>query len=102
MESVDSDTYIRDCENAMSAAELHTTFRGLPLTPEQDSEIRHFIHRREREGLPWDTPELEAMIADILDPPELGDEDSQSVRDSTARERSSSLDREDIDTDDPL
>lgn len=86
----------------MPVAEPPTTFRGLPLSPEQDSEIRHYIHCREREGAPWDTLELEAMIADMLDPPELPDEDSQSVRDSTARERSSSLDREEADTDDPV
>jgi len=51
-----------------------TTFRGLPLTPEQDSEIRHYIHVQERHGLPWDTPELSAMLSDMLDPPELPDE----------------------------
>jgi len=53
-----------------------TTFRGLPLSPEQDSEIRHYIHVKRRCGAPWDTPELHAMLADILDPPELSDEDS--------------------------
>lgn len=53
-----------------------TTFRGLPLTPEQDSEIRHYIHVKRRCGAPWDTPELHAMLADILHPPELSDEDS--------------------------
>lgn len=47
-----------------------TTFRGLPLTPEQHSEIRHYIHCRERAGKDWDTPELHAMLADMLDPPE--------------------------------
>jgi hypothetical protein len=53
-----------------------TTFRGLPLTPEQDSEIRHYIHVRSRGGMPWDTPELKQMIADMLDPPELADDDA--------------------------
>ena len=53
-----------------------TTFRGLPLSPEQDSEIRHYIHVKRRYGAPWDTPELHAMLVDILDPPELSDEDS--------------------------
>lgn len=54
----------------MQDASPGTTFRGLPLTPEQHSEIRHYIHQRERAGKEWDTPELHAMLADMLDPPE--------------------------------
>jgi hypothetical protein len=84
-------------EDAMRTAESPDPFRGLPLTPEQDSEIRHYIHHRERSGLPWDTPELAAMLADMLDPPELADDDGQSVWDSTEKERSSSLDGDDVD-----
>ena len=45
------------------------TFRGLPLTPEQDAEIRHYIKTRKQQGKPWDTPELEAMLRDMLEPP---------------------------------
>jgi len=63
------------------------TFRGLPLSPEQDSEIRHYIHTRERNGLPWDTPELQAMLADMLDPPEADEEDRHSLSDSMGMER---------------
>ena len=63
------------------------TFRGLPLTREQDSEIRHFIHCRKRSGLPWDTPELEAMLADMLDPPEVDEEGAESVSDCMRVER---------------
>jgi hypothetical protein len=63
------------------------TFRGLPLSPEQDSEIRHYIHIRERNGLPWDTPELQAMLADMLDPPEADEEDRRSLSDSMGMER---------------
>ncbi|MDK6077427.1 MULTISPECIES: hypothetical protein [Massilia] len=63
------------------------TFRGLPLSPEQDSEIRHYIHTRERNGLPWDTPELQAMLADMLDPPEADEEDRRSLSDSMGMER---------------
>jgi len=63
------------------------TFRGLPLTPEQDSEIRHYIHVRSRSGMEWNTPELQAMIVDMLEPPELADEDSKSLGDSTTMER---------------
>lgn len=51
------------------------TFRGLPPTSEQDSEIRHSIHARERSGLPWNTVELRAMLAGMLDPPETDQDD---------------------------
>jgi hypothetical protein len=53
------------------------TFRGLPLTTEQDAEIRHYIKVRKQHGKPWDTPELAAMLRDMLEPPaedELDDE----------------------------
>jgi len=63
------------------------TFRGLPLTSEQDSEIRHYIHARERSGLSWDTPELQSMLDDMLDPPEVDEEDPRAVSDSMGMER---------------
>ncbi|AOJ70003.1 MULTISPECIES: hypothetical protein [Burkholderia] len=47
-----------------------STFRGLPLTPEQNAEVRHYIKIRTQRGLPWDTPELQAMIRDMMLPPE--------------------------------
>lgn len=75
----------------MTENEPRATFRGLPLTPEQDSEIRHYIHLRTRNGLPWDTPELKAMLQDMLDPPELADEDELSLDDSIATERSTAM-----------
>ena len=46
-----------------------STFRGLPLTAEQDAEVRHYIKVRTQHGLPWDTPELSAMLRDMLQPP---------------------------------
>ncbi len=46
------------------------TFRGLPLTPEQDAEVRHYIKVRKQHGKPWDTPELAAMLRDMLEPPD--------------------------------
>lgn len=46
-----------------------STFRGLPLTAEQDAEIRHFIKKKTQHGEPWDTPELAAMLRDMLEPP---------------------------------
>lgn len=45
-----------------------STFRGLPLTVEQDAEVRHYIRIRTRRGLPWDTSELSAMLKDMLHP----------------------------------
>ena len=71
----------------MMTHEPANTFRGLPLTSEQDSEIRHYIHSRERSCLPWDTPELQAMLADMLDPPEIDQEDRHSLSDSMGMER---------------
>jgi len=71
----------------MNDGNQETSFRGLPLTDEQDREIRHYIHTKERKGEPWDTPELEAMLADMLHPPEIIDEDAQARDDSVAAER---------------
>ncbi|HEV3105213.1 MAG TPA: hypothetical protein VGZ01_05960 [Trinickia sp.] len=53
----------------MTDIDPERTFRGLPLTPEQDAEIRHYIKGRKQHGLPWDTPELAAMLRDMLEPP---------------------------------
>jgi len=58
----------------MSEATPQTTFRGLPLTAEQDAEIRHYIKGRRQRGAPWDTPELDAMLNDMLAPPDDEDE----------------------------
>jgi hypothetical protein len=85
----------------MQHAEPRTTFRGLPLTPEQDSEIRHYIHLRTRNGAPWDTPELKAMLHDMLDPPELAEDDGRLPGDTMAQERSSAMDDEPVDRLDP-
>jgi hypothetical protein len=71
----------------MMEPEPADTFRGLPLTAEQDSEIRHYIHVRQRSGLSWDTPELRAMVADMLDPPESDDEDRQALSGTIGKER---------------
>jgi len=49
------------------------SFRGLPLSAEQESEIQHYIHLRRRRGLPPDTEELRAMVQDMLDPPATED-----------------------------
>jgi hypothetical protein len=60
-----------------------STFRGLPLTPEQDAEVRHYIKQKKQHGAPWDTPELEAMLADMLLPPSNDDEESGDAADET-------------------
>jgi hypothetical protein len=59
----------------MVNADPKSTFRGLPLTPEQDAEVRHYIKQKKQHGAPWDTPELEGMLADTLMPP--GDDDEE-------------------------
>jgi hypothetical protein len=46
-----------------------STFRGLPLTEEQNAEVKHYIKVQKQHGLPWDTPELKAMLRDMLEPP---------------------------------
>jgi hypothetical protein len=75
----------------MMETEPADTFRGLPLTAEQDSEIRHYIHVRQRSGLSWDTPELRAMLADMLVPPEVDDEDRQVLSGSIGKEREAAV-----------
>ncbi|CAB3755777.1 hypothetical protein B7G54_16785 [Burkholderia puraquae] len=60
-----------------------STFRGLPLTVEQDAEVRHYIKDRIRRGLPWDTSELSAMLKDMLHPPGDGDGDAAFAADET-------------------
>jgi hypothetical protein len=47
------------------------TWHGLPLSPAQNREVLNYIQRCERAGVAWDTPELRAMLHDMLDPPEL-------------------------------
>ncbi|CAB3799253.1 hypothetical protein [Pararobbsia alpina] len=60
-----------------------STFRGLPLTPEQDSEVRHYIKVRKQRGLPWDTSELSAMLKDMLQPPTDGNDEFDASADET-------------------
>jgi hypothetical protein len=62
-------------------------FRDLPLTPEQLREVEHFILTRERANLAWDTPELAAMLEDMLHPPEPVEDDQAMLQDSCAAER---------------
>ena len=59
----------------MTDADPKSTFRGLPLTPEQDAEVRHYIKKQKQQGAAWDTPELASMLRDMLEPP--GDDDAE-------------------------
>ncbi|WP_089486738.1 hypothetical protein [Burkholderia sp. HI2714] len=59
----------------MRDSDPKSTFQGLPLTAEQDAEVKHYIKVRTRRGLPWDTPELSAMLKDMLLPPGDGNSD---------------------------
>jgi hypothetical protein len=65
----------------MSDLDASRTFRGLPLTAEQDAEIRHYIKHRKQRGEAWDTPELAAMLRDMLEPPG-GEEDEVPEEDA--------------------
>lgn len=75
----------------MMEPEPANTFRCLPLSAEQDSEIKHYIRVRQRSGLPWDTLELHAMLTDMLDPPEADVEDRRSLACSMDAERAASI-----------
>lgn len=70
-----------------------STFRGLPLTAEQDAEIRHYIKVKKKHGEPWDTPELNDMLRDMLEPPSNDEEEFDDSADETkaAAERAASL-----------
>ena len=81
----------------MNDSRRRTTFRGLPLTAPQESEIRHYIRCRQRKGLPWDTPELGSMIQDMLSPPELVAEESGSVGDAMLKENAAATEDEGAD-----
>jgi len=81
----------------MEALRRRTTFRGLPLTAEQESEIRHYIHCRERKALPWDTAELGSMIQDMLSPPELVAEENRYVSEEVLKENAAATENEEAD-----
>jgi hypothetical protein len=88
--------------NIMSDSNPRTTFRGLPLSEGQEREIRHYIHTKERHGLPWDTPELQAMLRDMLDPPQMADHDFLATEDSMAAERATAQHEESLEADHAL
>jgi hypothetical protein len=67
----------------MVDANPQSAFRGLPLTPEQDREVRHYIKMKNRHGAQWDTPELAAMLRDMMEPPSNDDEGLGAATDET-------------------
>nr|WP_043422377.1 hypothetical protein [Cupriavidus basilensis] len=73
----------------MDAIDPQRTFRGLPLTPEQDAEVRHYIKKKKQRSEPWDTSELAGMLADMLKPPSNEDDDFDTAADdaNSAAER---------------
>ena len=71
----------------MTPTEPAHTFHGLPLTVEQEQEVRHYIRMRLRAGEAWDTAELKAMVADMLAPPETAEEDADALAFSMDAER---------------
>ncbi|MEM5339736.1 hypothetical protein [Paraburkholderia azotifigens] len=83
----------------MADATPQSTFRSLPLTAEQDAEVKHYIKKKMQCGIPWDTPELEAMLHDMLAPP-VGDDEGfdETVDDARAlTERASASVEESMD-----
>lgn len=50
------------------------TWQGLPLSPAQNREVLNYIQRCGRAGVDWNTPELRAMLDDMLSPPEMGED----------------------------
>ncbi|RZF26686.1 hypothetical protein EVC45_26755 [Paraburkholderia sp. UYCP14C] len=67
----------------MTDVDPTSTFRGLPLTAEQDAEVRHYIKVRTQRGLPWDTAELNAILKDMLQPPADGNDEFDAPADGT-------------------
>ncbi len=84
----------------MADATPQSTFRSLPLTAEQDAEVRHYIKKKMQQSMPWDTPELAAMLHDMLAPPGSDDEGpDESVDDARAiTERASASVEESMDS----
>jgi hypothetical protein len=55
------------------------TWQGLPLSPAQNREVLNYIQRCDRAGIDWDTPELRAMVDDMLSPPEIADDSADEI-----------------------
>ncbi len=78
----------------MKESSPQSTFHGLPLTAEQDRQITSYIHRQQKANQPWDTAELQAMLADMLDPPEVLSEGSAELNQSIEAEHATATHEE--------
>jgi len=78
----------------MKESSPQSTFHGLPLTTEQNRQILSYIHRQQKADLPWDTDELQAMLADMLDPPEVVPEGSDELNVSIEAEHATATHEE--------
>jgi Spy/CpxP family protein refolding chaperone len=79
----------------MPDIEPELTFRGLPLTAEQDASIRHYIKQQRQHGQPVNDTELDAMLKDMLEPPGDDDEGAGAATDDArgdAERASASID----------
>jgi len=90
---------VENSEDRMEEFNPGNTFRGLPLTPDQEREVEHYIRTKQRSGLEWDTAELREMIAEMLNPPQLGRDDEVTLEESMAFEKSVALHEEWSDVD---
>lgn len=78
----------------MNESSPQSTFHGLPLSTEQDRQITSYIHRQQKANQPWDTAELQAMLADMLEPPEMLPEDSAELNQSIEAEHATATHEE--------
>ncbi|RZA36795.1 MAG: hypothetical protein EOP92_03510 [Lysobacteraceae bacterium] len=62
------------------------SWHGLPLSSAQNREVLNYIERCERAGVDWDTPELRAMVDDMLHPPEIDDASGDDIVESATNE----------------
>lgn len=62
------------------------TWQGLPLSPAQNREVLNYVERCGRAGLDWNTPELRAMLDDMLRPPEIIDDACDDIARCTETE----------------
>lgn len=62
------------------------TWQGLPLSPAQNREVLNYIARCDRAGVDWNTPELRAMLDDMLKPPEVVEDGCDDIAHCTESE----------------
>jgi len=55
------------------------TWQGLPLSPAQNREVLNYVQRCQRTGVDWDTPAFQAMLDDMLSPPEVAEDSDEDL-----------------------